>query len=413
MIILIIQSIIVYAKESFILMISEDFTESIEGNTRLLVPAASLINKVPPKTPAFFNPAAKLNRDISILIYRTFISECKHHTKSFADAFSGIGARALRVAVEVPEIEIVYLNDINILAIEAAKKAAELNGVEEKCYYSVNEVCKFLSQHSTKNGERFTIIDLDPFGTPAPFVDCVLRSILDDGLISITATDTTVLCGVYPVICCRRYYGRSLNTNYTNEIALRLVISLIALTAARLDLAIEPIFVHANLHYLRIYVKVFVSSSKANKVYDNIGYLRHCFRCGNRNIVERHMMSEACDICGNSFSVAGQMWINKLFDKDFIGRLLSHEPINNGTKGKYMMDRSKKPLSICMHELDDIPFYFRGDEIASKLRINPYSLQTVIEKLSASGYRASKTSFNPSGFKTNARIDEILDVLRK
>jgi tRNA G26 N,N-dimethylase Trm1 len=40
-------------------------------------------------------------------------------------------------------------------------------------------------------------------------------------------------------------------------------------------------------------------------------------------------------------------------------------------------------------------------------------LQTVIEKLSASGYRASKTSFNPSAFKTNARIDEILDVLRK
>jgi tRNA (guanine26-N2/guanine27-N2)-dimethyltransferase len=115
-------------------MISEDFMESIEGNTRLLVPAASLTKKVPPKTPAFFNPAAKLNRDISILLYRTFISECKHHTKTFADAFSGIGARALRVAVEVPEMENIYLNDINILAIEAAKKAAELNGVEEKCY---------------------------------------------------------------------------------------------------------------------------------------------------------------------------------------------------------------------------------------------------------------------------------------
>src|SRR5918996_17742 len=176
MIILIIQSIIVYAKESFILMISEDFMESIEGNTRLLVPAASLTKKIPPKTPAFFNPAAKLNRDVSILLYRTFISECKHHNKSFADAFSGIGARALRVAVEVPEIKNIYLNDVNILAIEAAKIAAELNGVEDKCYYSINEVCKFLIQHSTKNAERFTIIDLDPFGTPAPFIDCVLRS---------------------------------------------------------------------------------------------------------------------------------------------------------------------------------------------------------------------------------------------
>jgi tRNA G26 N,N-dimethylase Trm1 len=47
------------------------------------------------------------------------------------------------------------------------------------------------------------------------------------------------------------------------------------------------------------------------------------------------------------------------------------------------------------------------------LRINPYPLQTVVDKLSSAGYRASKTSFNPSAFKTNARINEILDVLRR
>jgi tRNA (guanine26-N2/guanine27-N2)-dimethyltransferase len=394
-------------------MISEEFLESVEGNTRLLVPAASLNKKIPPKKPAFFNPAAKLNRDISVLIYKTFISEFKEHAKSFADAFSGIGARALRVAVEVPGIENIYLNDINFIAIEAAKRAAELNCVKEKCYYSIDEVCKFLIQHSTLNGERFDIIDLDPFGTPAPFVDCVLRSILDGGLISITATDTTVLCGVYPVVCHRRYYGRSLNTHYTNEIALRLVLSLIALTAARLNLAIEPVFVHANLHYLRIYVKVLVSSSKANKVYDNIGYLRHCFKCGNRNVVKRHDISEVCEICGNNFSVAGQLWINRLFDKNFIGKSISHQSVNDGIQAMKEMDRCQKLFSICLDELDDIPYYFRGDDIASKLRINPYPLQTVVDKLSSSGYRASKTSFNPSAFKTNARINEILDVLRR
>jgi tRNA (guanine26-N2/guanine27-N2)-dimethyltransferase len=394
-------------------MIADEFLETVEGNTRLLVPAASLNNKVPSKTPAFFNPAAKFNRDISVLIYRTFSSEYKQNIKSFADAFSGIGARALRVAVEVPGIENIYLNDINVLAIEAAKKAAELNGVTKRCYYSIDEVCKFLTQYSTINGERFSIIDLDPFGTPAPFVDCVLRSILDGGLISITATDTTVLCGVYPIVCHRKYYGRSLNTHYTNEIALRLVISLIALTAARLDLAIEPIFAHANLHYLRIYVKVLVSSSKANKVYDNIRYLRHCFKCGNRNVVERNNMSEVCEICDSKFSFAGQMWINKLFDKNLISKSISHKPVNDSSQAMKEMGRCNKLFSICMDELDDIPYYFRGDEIASKLRINPYPLQTLVDKLSSAGYRSSKTSFNPSAFKTNARIDEILEVLRR
>ena len=36
-----------------------------------------LNNKVPPKSPAFFNQAARLNRDISVLAYRAFISDFK------------------------------------------------------------------------------------------------------------------------------------------------------------------------------------------------------------------------------------------------------------------------------------------------------------------------------------------------
>ena len=394
-------------------MISKEFLENIEGKTRLLVPAASLTKKVPPRTPAFFNPAAKLNRDISILLYRAFISECRQHTKSFADAFSGIGARALRVAVEVSGIENVYINDINNIAIESAKKAAVLNGVADKCHYSINEVCKFLTNYSTISGERFTIIDLDPFGTPAPFIDCVLRSTVDGGLISITATDTTVLYGVHPAVCHRRYYGKSLLTYYSNEIALRLLISLIALTASRLDLVIEPLFAHSNLHYLRIYAKVSVSSRKANRVFDNIGYLRHCFRCGNRNVVEEYNISELCDICGNRFSVAGPLWISKILNKKSIERSLNYLALNNDAGPVEKMDHSQKLLSICKDELDEIPFYFRVDDLAARLRINPYPIKTVIEKLSSAGYRASKTSLNPSAFKTDARIDEQLDVLRK
>ncbi|MGC2683796.1 MAG: hypothetical protein WA323_18210, partial [Candidatus Nitrosopolaris sp.] len=43
-----------------------EFVETIEGKTRLLVPASSLLGKVPSKVPAFFNPSAKLNRDMSV-----------------------------------------------------------------------------------------------------------------------------------------------------------------------------------------------------------------------------------------------------------------------------------------------------------------------------------------------------------
>ena len=100
-----------------------DFVETIEGKTRLLVPASSLLGKVPPKVPAFFNPLAKFNRDISVLVYKTFVPQIKKNPKSFGDPFGGIGARALRVAVEVPELEQIYINDINTVAIEGSKKS--------------------------------------------------------------------------------------------------------------------------------------------------------------------------------------------------------------------------------------------------------------------------------------------------
>jgi tRNA (guanine26-N2/guanine27-N2)-dimethyltransferase len=414
----------------------EEILETIEGKTRLLVPAVSLTEKVPPKVPAFFNPSAKLNRDISIVAYRAFIQDLKKNKKTLADSFSGIGARALRVAVEAPGIEEIHMNDINPIAMDLSKKAAELNFVTEKCNFSVNDVCKFLTTRSTRDGGgRFGIVDLDPFGSPSQYIDCVLRAVLDRGLISITATDTAVLCGVYRDVCFRRYYGRPINNHYANETAIRLLTSLIALTASRLELAIHPLFAHANLHYLRVYIEVSLSSSQANKVYDDIGYLRHCFGCGNRNVIMEYDKSEVCELCGNSFSVGGKLWISRLLDKNFIKKMSRYyydnddlkstssnssntntnnnkENIDYNNKNNKKDDIIKKILAICLNEIDDIPHYFRADEISSKLKKSPLPLQNIIEKLSTAGYRASKTSLNTSAFKTDARIDQILSLLR-
>jgi tRNA (guanine26-N2/guanine27-N2)-dimethyltransferase len=374
-----------------------DFLTTVEGRTMLVVPQSSLTAKVLSKMPAFFNPAAKLNRDLSILAYSAFAPSFGKRT--FADSFTGIGARALRVAVEVPEIEQVYGNDINSIAIEAAKEAAKLNSVTDRCYFSIDEACKFLLK-GDKGGDRFSIVDLDPFGTPAKHVDCMLRAILDGGLVSITATDTAVLCGVYPEVCLRRYYGRPLNNSYGNETAIRLLLSLIALTSSRLELAIKPVFAHATLHYLRIYAKVSVSSSQANDVYNSIGYIMHCFHCGHRFNAKEYGKGK-CELCNSGLAIGGQLWIGPLHDKEFVKKMLEQGP-----------DRQcKKVLEAAAEEASEIPYYFRADEISAKLKTNTHSVQRIIEKLRAAGFVGSKASLNTSAFKTDARIDSILDVL--
>jgi tRNA (guanine26-N2/guanine27-N2)-dimethyltransferase len=375
-----------------------NFVRTVEGRTTFLVPQSSLTEKVPPKNPAFFNPAASLNRDLSVLAYRAFAPSLDR--KTFADSFTGIGARALRVAVEVPEIERVYGNDLNSLAIEAAKKAAIINSVEDKCHFSIEEVCKFLLR-GDKYGERFGIIDLDPFGNPARFIDCVLRAVMDGGLVSITATDTAVLCGVYPEVCRRRYYGMPLNNSYGNETAIRLLLSLTALTASRLELSIRPLFVHATMHYLRVYASVSVSSSEANDVYSSIGFVMHCFDCGNRFKAQEYVNAK-CELCGSAMRTGGQLWTGPIHDKEFAKKMIAHEANR----------RCKKVLDAAAEEASGIPYYFRTDEISTKLRTSPHSVREIIEKLESAGFIASRTALNPSAFKTDARIDRILEALR-
>ena len=57
------------------------------------------------------------------------------------------------------------------------------------------------------------------------------------------------------------------------------------------------------------------------------------------------------------------------------------------------------------------PAYFTLDEIGHRNQSAPPSLAKIIEKIQNIGLRATKTCMNPTGFKTNARIDEILSLI--
>jgi tRNA (guanine26-N2/guanine27-N2)-dimethyltransferase len=381
------------------LQYQDEFAEITEGSTRLLVPRQSLISKVPPRFPAFFNPAAKLSRDVSIIAYRAYALRLKERT--FADPLAGVGSRGVRVAKEVPAIDQVFINDVNPEAMAAAAESAKLNFVASKCVFSIKEGCSFLLGGNNE-GERFGIVDLDPFGTPARHIDCVLRAVLDGGLISITATDTAVLAGVYPEVCMRRYYGRPLRTSYSNEVALRLVLSLTALTASRLDLGIKPIFCHSSQHYLRVYASLVVSNTAANQMIGNIGYIKHCFTCGYRSKTEDGS-SGVCPLCGKGLTIGGPLWTGPIYDNEFVMSMLSDQQLN---------PQCSKLITTASEELVQIPFYFKVDEISKHLRTNPFSVSRLIEVLALNGYKASPSALNPSGIKTDAQLNEILGILR-
>ncbi|MEM2759991.1 MAG: tRNA (guanine(10)-N(2))-dimethyltransferase [Nitrososphaerales archaeon] len=374
----------------------------IEGNTKLVVPADSLTGTVPPRSPAFFNPNARLSRDLSIIAYSAYARNLSE--RNMADALAGVGARAIRAAVEVKELDEVYINDANPIAIDMAMESSRNNGVEKKCKFSVNEVCKFLIDHSSK-GSRFGILDLDPFGTPAPYIDCALRAVVDEGLLSVTATDTPVLCGIYPNVCVRRYYGRSINVEYGNEIGLRLLLGLISMIASRLECGIKPLFVHSTRNYLRVYVRVNVGSQYAEKMPSMTGLIYHCIYCGNRTYAD-YNRDKICSNCKKPMKHAGPLWIKDIFDADFIiGAQLSVHACNVDKK-------CNKLFSLAREEIGMPPTYFTVDKISEGMKATPPSMSAIIEKLRSSGFSGARTSLNPMGFKTDAEYIEVLDIFR-
>ncbi|MCV0411372.1 tRNA (guanine-N1)-methyltransferase [Nitrosopumilus sp.] len=375
---------------------NESFQEIIEGKTKLLVPKKSITEKVPPKKPAFFNPKAKLNRDFSIIAYSAFLKNFQG-PKIFLEGLSGIGARGLRVGNEL-KVEKVVINDLNPSALQLAEHSANLNNLKNIEFFE-KEVCRFLSKYS-KKGLRGSIVDIDPFGSPAAYFDCGIRATMHGGILSTAATDLQVLNGLFQGACKRKYGGIPVRTEYGNEIAIRLVLGCLRAVAARLGVEISPLFVESEMHYYRTYVKVLNRPDQE----ENLGYILHCKNCGHRETSLEQ--EQECNLCKQKTSIAGPLWIGKIFDKEFIQNMLLEIP-------NLEVDKiCEKTLVKCLAESEMPATYFTLDEIASKMKDSPPKLESAILNLQKNNFVASVTSFSPTGFRTNANINEIIKIFQ-
>src|SRR5487761_535625 len=385
-------------------------TVTLEGKTKLVVPSLS----EPKMLPAFFNPKGKLVRDVSLVCYQTF-GELESRDLTFADALSGTGARGIRVANEINYFAKVFLNDTNSKALRFSRKSADLNGVTKKCVFSQSEACSFLLSREENAGERFDCVDIDPFGTPSDFVDCGIRAVKDKGVLSVTATDSAVLCGVYPKVAVRKYLGLPLRTDYCHEVGMRLLFGLLALTAMRLEVGIRPLFCHHDMHYFRAYCEVNVGNSYSRENEKEVGFVLHCFVCGYRTMLSRdeffHVNSSkstigdvtTCPSCGRGtperrgrLAVGGPCWTGKIQSTEFVSRCAS-----------------KSDLSLFHTQELDIPLYYDLTAISQKLGMRTPKIADVIQALKSTGHLASRTRLNLNAVRTDAKIETLLSIVRE
>ena len=126
--------------------------------------------------------------------------------------------------------------------------------------------------------KRVEVVDLDPYGTAAPFIDGAVQCVTDGGLLAVTCTDLAVLAGhQYPEKwyvpssglandSYSNYGGASVNTSWSHEAALRLVLGSISNAAARYGRYITPLVSFSIDFYVRVFVRVDTQATQVKRL---------------------------------------------------------------------------------------------------------------------------------------------------
>lgn len=351
-----------------------------EGATEFYVPSVHS-EKGPGKRVGrvFFNDQMAFNRDVTVMVLKAYPS-----ARTALDAMASTGARAVRIAREArPDLRVVA-NDRDSEACGYISANAEFTG-SDNVEMSNDDLRCLLARRV------FDYIDLDPFGTPVPFLPAVMQGLKRHGVAGITATDTAPLAGTYPKKCLRRYGAVSRRSPFGHESGVRILIGHIAREAAKEDKGLECLLSFYADHYMRTYVRVVDGGAEADRTIRGLGYVDYDPATGQRSVSEDRTSERSM----------GPMWLGPLHDP---GVLASMEVGENLQTGR----RCAKYLDLWRQELD-VPFFYDNDELASLVRTSPRRLDEVMEALGASG-KVSRTHFSPTGIRTDLPLREVLDI---
>ncbi len=371
-----------------------DLVPVTEGRTTVLVPAPDPSASFPPgSAPVFYNPRMALNRDATVLFLRALPVESR--PADYLDAMGATGLRGLRVAGEVGVP--VTINDRNPRALGLAALNAERLGLVIETVRS--------DANALMSSRRFGAVDLDPFGSPAPFTDAACRSAVR--YLFVTATDTAPLCGAHLRAGMRRYFARPMNTEYHAEVGLRVLLGFVARELVKYDRGLAPLCCFAREHFVRLQLGVRPGAAAADTTLGRIGYIHQCPSCPGR--VEQIGLvaePEMCPACGGTTVPIGPLWLGCVNDPSTLEAMLASLPSAGLERGTAL----ERLLATLVGELSTATHY-DYHVLAKRVGASPPPIETVLERLRGGGFAASRAHYSGTAIKTDAPLTRVIDAL--
>ncbi|XP_038146571.1 tRNA (guanine(26)-N(2))-dimethyltransferase [Cyprinodon tularosa] len=342
------------------------------------------------------------------------------------EGLAASGLRSVRFALEVPGLQSVTANDFSTKAAALSARNAQYNGVGHIVQASCRDASMLMYEMRGKK-ERYDVIDLDPYGSPAVFLDAAVQAVSEGGLLCVTCTDMAVMAGNNGETCYSKYGSVSIKAKYCHEMALRIILHSLDQRAGVYQRYIQPLLSISADFYIRVFVRVFTgqatvknSASKQALVYNCVGCGSfHMQRMGRRISNGKHMKYSAatgppvgpeCEHCGQRHQLGGPIWAEAIHDLEFVQKVLaavSGNPSRFGTS-----KRIEGMLSMVTEELEDVPLYYTVDNLSSTIHCNTPSLLQFRSALLHAGHRVSLSHACKNGVKTDAPPGVIWDIMR-
>ncbi|MCX6777725.1 MAG: tRNA (guanine(10)-N(2))-dimethyltransferase [Candidatus Micrarchaeota archaeon] len=341
----------------------------------------------------FYNLHMELCRDVSSLAVGAIGERL-----DVCDGMCASGVRGIRYKKENENVDSLVLVDLSRKACALARanaKKNKINATVRNC-----ELNYFLA-----NNFEFNFIEIDPFGSPHPFLFSAIRSLARNktAYLSATATDTAVLCGAHHRACVKIYGARPIDNEFCHEIGVRILIARIVRIASAENFGTIPLISFSMRHYFKIMCRLEAGAEKAFESSKSIGYLSYCPKCLHRQTHPTPHLPKKCPVCKAQTDWAGPLWLGELHDAGIIEKM---RKMNSERNYKNKTELAKL-LFMMKNEIGMPPFYFDIHVIAKKKKISPPPMEKVIEKLRKKKFSVARTHFSPTSIKSDAATKEV------
>ncbi len=375
----------------------------IEGRAKIVIPKMSEYLREdgifePAHAPVFYNPKAKKNRDIAVALAK--VQREKLGRLYAMEPLAGTGVRSIRFALEA-SADMVIAVDSNPLAVDLIYKNIKLNKVENVVRVLFGDANAVMYSKELRCGHYMDLIDVDPFGSPMPFIDAAIRATRRRGLVMATATDGGPLTGSRPQAALRKYGAKIIRTPVSKEFAIRILMASIMRVAAVREVALNPVLNFFGDYYVRVSFTLDRGASRTDEVLENLGYVLYC-KCHDLKILKGYPYPSTKDRCEcGDLALIGPLWLGPLtsaFAKESL---------------KYLEGEARELVRKVIEE-DQVPSptVYRVDAVASYLRISMPSPRLVVSRLREVGFKAFQAHYDYRVIKTDAPYNEVIGAIK-